>query len=64
MVSTLNGKGNKFYELMTGGDAGEVWTRHVVDIHRAVAKGLPRDIDTLRAGLADADAWAQEYELK
>ncbi len=26
--------------------------------------GLPRDIDELRTGIADDDAWAQEYELK
>ncbi len=65
VVSTPNGKGNKFYELMTGGgETGAVWSRHVVDIHRAVREGLPRDIETLRAGLGDPDAWAQEYELE
>ncbi len=62
VTSTPNGKGNKFYELATATD--DVWSRHVVDIHRAVADGLPRDIDELRAGLSDEDAWAQEYELK
>ncbi len=62
ITSTPNGKGNKFYELMTASDT--IWSRHVVDIHRAVADGLPRDIEALRAGLADEDAWAQEYELK
>ncbi|MBX9701255.1 MAG: terminase family protein, partial [Acetobacteraceae bacterium] len=62
ITSTPNGKGNKFYELMTANDV--VWSRHVVDIHRAVADGLPRDIAELRAGLADEDAWAQEYELQ
>lgn len=62
VTSTPNGKGNKFYELATGTD--EVWKRHVVDIYRAVADGLPRDIDELRAGINDEDAWAQEYELK
>lgn len=62
VTSTPNGKDNKFFELMTGDDA--TWSRHVVDIHRAVADGLPRDIDELRAGIGDEDAWAQEYELK
>ncbi len=62
VTSTPNGKGNKFYELMTGKD--ERWSRHIVDIYRAVAEGLPRDIDELREALNDADAWAQEYELK
>jgi phage FluMu gp28-like protein len=62
VVSTPNGKGNMFYDLMSGADDG--WSRHVVDIYQAVADGLPRDIDELRAGIRDADAWAQEYELK
>lgn len=62
VVSTPNGKGNKFYELMTAED--DAWSRHVVDIYQAVRDGLPRDIEELRAGLADEDAWAQEYELK
>ena len=62
VISTPNGKGNKFYELMTGDD--EIWSRHEVDIYKAVSQGCPRDIDTLRAGMADEDAWAQEYELR
>ncbi len=69
VVSTPNGKGNKFYELMrreprvASEGSQDPWSRHVVDIYRAVREGLPRDIGLLRAGLADADAWAQEYEL-
>ena len=62
VTSTPNGKTNKFYELMTGKD--DRWSRHVVDIYRAVRDGLPRDIEELRAGLSDEDLWAQEYELK
>ena len=62
VISTPNGKGNKFYELMTA--EGSVWSRHHVDIYEAVRQGLDRDIDMLRAGMADEDAWAQEYELK
>lgn len=62
ITSTPNGKGNKFYELMTADT--DRWSRHTVDIYRAVADGLPRDIDELREGLSDEDAWAQEYELK
>lgn len=63
VTSTPNGKGNKFYELATGPE-DDVWSRHVVDIYRAVQEGLPRDIDELRSGLADEDSWAQEFELK
>ncbi len=62
VTSTGNGKGNKFYELATGKD--DAWSRHIVDIYQAVADGLPRDIEELKAGIADADAWAQEYELQ
>lgn len=63
VVSTPNGKGNKFYDLMTG-DRETGWSQHTVDIYQAVADGLDRDIDALRAALNDEDAWAQEYELK
>lgn len=63
VVSTPNGKSNKFYELMTG-DEETGWSRHSVDIYQAVADGLDRDIASLRAALNDDDAWAQEYELK
>lgn len=62
VISTPNGKGNKFYELMTGHDDG--WSRHTTDIYQAVADGLPRDIDELRKGAGDEDLWAQEFELK
>jgi phage FluMu gp28-like protein len=62
VISTPNGKGNKFFELMTAEDAA--WSRHVCDIHQAVAQGLDRDIPALRAALADEDAWAQEFELQ
>lgn len=64
VTSTPNGKGNKFYELMTADEETTPWSRHEVDIYKAVAQGLPRDVEELRAGLADEDAWAQEYELK
>lgn len=62
VISTPNGKGNKFYELMTTKDT--VWSRHIVDIYAAVRQGLDINIDELRAGMADEDAWAQEFELK
>jgi phage FluMu gp28-like protein len=64
VVSTPNGKGNKFYELMTDAGLDGTWSRHTVDIYQAVADGLPRDIAELKGGLNDEDAWAQEYELQ
>ncbi|TMV09831.1 terminase [Ruegeria sediminis] len=62
VISTPNGKGNKFYELMTAEDSK--WSRHHVDIYEAVQQGLEVDIDELRAGMSDEDAWAQEFELQ
>ena len=64
VTSTPNGKGNKFYELMTDRALSDTWSRHTVDIYKAVADGLPRNIHELKTGLNDEDAWAQEYELK
>ncbi len=62
VISTPNGKGNKFYDLMTGKDDG--WSRHSTNIYQAVADGLPRDVEELRAGAGDDDLWAQEFELQ
>ena len=62
VISTPNGKGNKFYDLMSGQDDG--WSRHVTDIYQAVKDGLPRNIEELRKGAGDDDLWAQEFELK
>lgn len=62
VISTPNGKGNKFYELMTSEDSA--WSRHHVDIYDAVSQGLDVDIDELRSGMSDEDAWAQEFELQ
>jgi phage FluMu gp28-like protein len=70
VISTPNGKGNKFYDLMTGGPVtGPVlspdgWSRHVTNIHQAVADGLPRNIEELKQGAGDADLWQQEFELE
>ena len=63
VISTPNGKGNKFYELMTG-PADDGWSRHTVDIYQAVADGLPRNVEELRRGAGDPDLWAQEFELQ
>lgn len=62
VTSTPNGKGNKFYDLATLQDP--IWSKHTVDIHRAIAEGLPRDADELRRGLNDDDIWSQEYLLE
>lgn len=55
VISTPNGKGNKFYELMTTVDNG--WSKHHVDIYEAVKQGLDVNIEELRKGMADQDAY-------
>lgn len=62
VISTPNGKGNKFYELMTTPD--NRFSKHTVDIYEAVKQGLEVDIEELRAAINDEDTWAQEFELK
>jgi len=62
VVSTPNGKGNKFYDLMTS-ESG-IWYRQTTDIYQAVADGLDRNIDELREGCGDEDTWTQEFELQ
>ena len=62
VVSTGQGKGNKFYELMA--DESGPFSRHYVDIYLAVAAGLPFDIELEKRAMNDEDGWAQEYENK
>ncbi|MBF2055097.1 MAG: terminase [Candidatus Sericytochromatia bacterium] len=62
VISTPNGKGDKFYEIMT--DPGMGFSTHITDIYQAVADGLPRDIEELKRGLNDPEAWAQEFECQ
>jgi len=40
------------------------WSCHFVDIHTAVAQGLPVNIEELKAALDDPEGWAQEFECQ
>lgn len=62
VVSTPNGKGNKFYELATSTDLG--WSIHRVTIVDAVNQGLDLNIEQQKKALNDEDIWAQEYMLE
>ena len=72
IVSTPNGLGNKFADLIAKGIpfdpatqiASGKWSKHLIDIYAAQRRGLPINIEELRAGLDDPDAWAQEYECQ
>jgi len=58
IVSTPNGRGNKFYDLWSKNDH---YSKHKLTIYDAVAQGLPLDPEELKAAIDDPDAWAQEY---
>ncbi len=61
VISTFNGLTGKFYDIMFSPAMAKVFSRHIVDIVTAVNDGLPRNIEELKAGLNDPDAWEQEY---
>jgi phage FluMu gp28-like protein len=66
VISTPQGRQNKFYELWSGNDQ---YSKHKVSIHDAVSQGLilrdeagqPCGPQELRLALGDDQAWAQEY---
>lgn len=66
LISTPNGQGNKFHDLWSKnyGAKDPKWSCHFVDIHTAVAQGLPVDIEELREALDDPEGWAQEFECR
>jgi phage FluMu gp28-like protein len=79
ITSTPNGKQNMFYELWArpangpeketapeGGACGgrDGFSRHRTDIHDASSEGLAVDIQALKSGMNDPDAWAQEFECR
>jgi phage FluMu gp28-like protein len=61
IVTTPNGKTNKFYDLWT---KNETYSKHKLDIYDAIAQGLRLDVEELKAGLDDPDGWAQEFECQ
>jgi phage FluMu gp28-like protein len=61
VVSTFNGRDNKFWQLWDRREANG-YSGHLVDIYKAKQEGLPLDLDQLKQGLDDPDAWPQEYE--
>jgi len=61
IISTPQGMGNRFHRLCVGDND---WSKHIVDIYQAVADGVPHNIEELRKGIDDPDAWEQEFEVK
>lgn len=58
ITSTPNGKNNKFHELWHGNPS---YSKHRIDIHTAIADGLPVKAKELRKALNDEEAWQQEF---
>lgn len=63
VVSTFNGRNNKFFELWEKAKENG-YSAHLVTIHDAIADGMPLDADKLKAALDDPELWAQEYECQ
>jgi phage FluMu gp28-like protein len=61
VVSTFNGRENKFFSLWDKRKENG-YSGHFVTIYDAIADGLPANADEIKTGLDDPDAWAQEYE--
>jgi phage FluMu gp28-like protein len=66
LITTPNGIGNKAHDLWVKNYKvpGAKWSCHFLDIYSAVKRGLPVDIDELKAGMDDPEGWAQEYECQ
>jgi phage FluMu gp28-like protein len=61
IVSTFNGRNNKFFELWENAQKNG-YVQHMVTIHDAIRDGMPLDADKLKAALDDPEIWAQEFE--
>jgi phage FluMu gp28-like protein len=60
IITTPGGRGNLFHRLWRVSP----FAKHRVTIHEACDAGLPVNIQTLRTGIGDPEAWAQEYECQ
>ncbi len=61
-ISTPKGKTDLFYYLWTiAEENNDLWFKYKLNIYDAVKKGLDVDIEKLRQGIKDEDAWKSEY---
>jgi len=63
VVSTFNGRQNKFFSLWENREKNG-YSAYKVTIHDAIREGLHLNADELRDALDDPDIWAQEYECE
>jgi len=60
-ISTPKGKSDLFYFLWQTAENNQLWFKYKLTILDAVKKGLNIDIDQLRQGIKNEDAWKTEY---
>mgnify|MGYP003647003978 FL=1 len=63
IISTPAGRNSKFFEIWNKAEELN-FVRHKTTIHSAVEEGLPMDVEALKTGLDDPEAWEQEYECE
>jgi len=63
IISTPAGRNSKFYEIWNKSEELN-FVRHKTTIHSAIEEGLPMDVEALKIGLDDPEAWEQEYECE
>ena len=63
ILSTPFEEESLFYNLFAEEDKYYMFSRHRVDIYRAINDGLEFDLETMRA-LFDSDTWASAYECQ
>ena len=63
IISTPAGRNSKFFEIWNKSEELN-FVRHKTTIHSAIEEGLPMDVEALKLGLDDPEAWEQEYECE
>tara|TARA_R110002167_G_scaffold122035_3_gene300480 strand:- start:7689 stop:9008 length:1320 start_codon:yes stop_codon:yes gene_type:complete len=63
IISTPAGRNSKFFEIWNKSEELN-FVRHKTTIHSAIEEGLPMDVEALKIGLDDPEAWEQEYECE
>ncbi len=61
ITSTPKGKNNMFYKLWTEAQKDPLWHTQKTTIYDAVKMGLDIDVEALRRGIRNEEAWRQEY---
>lgn len=61
VISTPAGRNNKYFDLW---EHAPDFSRHKTTVYDAVEQGLGLNLEELRANLADAEGWAQEFECQ